>query len=428
MKHLFFFLLAFQLTQNSRAQWVVLNSTTTNDLHDVEFLNDNYGIAVGEGGTVLKTIDGGGTWANLNFSATDNFNGVALSGPDTIYVAGSGTLMPTVYRSTDGGLNWQKVLLDNSPISICTTPDADLFAASDYIYHSVDGGENFVQPYTFAGTVNPFTIQAVDNQTLHSGGNVAGIVTYSAMMARTANGGNTFWDLDVFSFPNANALSAFSFTHPDTGYIFMNDYDFFTPNDSSQLIRVFNFKLVPSLGGDSVWIFNYESLNLLFGDYVNDCKFFKDLIGYAVGPNGIVYRTKDGGVTWSDDYTGSNELFALSMTGENTGYAVGAGGIILKRDNATPVGQAEITAGSLSIFPNPAPGQTMLSVSVPNEEAAILQVMDLNGKLCREVAGIHLSTGINQMALDLSWLSPGAYVVSILTDHTVLRKKMDVVR
>ncbi|MEO6167515.1 MAG: YCF48-related protein [Chitinophagales bacterium] len=427
MKHFFFFLLTLGWMQSTMAQWSVLNSTTTNDLHDVEFLNNDYGIAVGDGGTILKTIDGGATWTNLNFSGPDNFNAVALSGADTIYAAGTGTLMPTVYRSGDGGISWQKVLLDATTISICTSSDGDVFAAAENIYRSQDGGENWLQQYVVSPTASPFTIQAADNQTVHMGANIGGIITYSAIMARTQNGGNTFWDLDVFSFPNANALSAFSFTYPDTGYLFMNDYDFFNANDSSQLIRIFNFQLVPALGGDSAWVFNYESLNLLFGDYVNDCKFFQDHTGYAVGNKGIVFRSMDDGVTWTDDHTGTSPLFALSMTDEKNGYAVGAGGTILKRGTATSAEHPEISAGTLSLFPNPADDQTMLSFPVPGEESAIIRIVDINGKICKQIAETNLSKGMNQIQLDLSSLSQGVYVISILTAHGLLRKKLEVI-
>ncbi|HUM45863.1 MAG TPA: YCF48-related protein [Chitinophagales bacterium] len=428
MKHLFFFLLALGWMQSTSAQWTVLNSTTTSDLYDVEFLNNDYGIAVGDGGTILKTIDGGATWTDLNFSGPDNFNAVALSGTDTIYAAGTGTLMPTVYRSGDGGVSWQKVLLDATTLSICTSPDGDVFAAAENIYHSQDGGENWLAPYVVAPTVSAFTIQAAGNQTVHMGANVGGIITYSAIMARTENGGNSFWDFDVFSFPNANALSAFSFTDPDTGYLFMNDYDFFSPNDSSQLIRVFNFQLMPALGGDSVWTFNYQSLNLLFGDYINDCKFFKDHTGYAVGTKGIVFRSTDGGVTWTDDHTGTSPLFALSMTDEKNGYAVGAGGTILKRGTATPVEDFDQSAINLSLFPNPAGDQATLSFPVSTEEKATIRITGIDGKICSELAAAQLSKGWNEIQLDLSSLSPGVYVISILTDHLFLRKKMEVIR
>lgn len=428
MKHLFLFLIILTITQNLSAQWSVLNSTTTNNLRDVEFLNENYGIAVGNSGTILKTVDGGTTWVNLNFSSPEDLNSVALTGTDTIYAAGTGSFGPTVYRSTDAGISWQKALINNSTISVCTSPDGDVFAAGDFIHRSQDGGETWATPYTVGPTVIPFSIQAGDNPTIHMGGNVAGIVTYSAIIARTVNGGATFWDFDVFSFPNANALSAFSFTHADTGYLFTNAYDFFNPNDSSQLIRVFNFQLVPALGTDSMWIFNYEALDLLFGDYVNDCKFFKDHTGYAVGQKGIVYRTADGGITWVNDYTDSIELFALYMTSENTGYAVGAGGTILKRDNATQVEAIKIQSGNLSLFPNPAADQTMISFSVEEEKAATLRVIDVTGKICKQVEGIHVSKGMNQIPLDLKLLSPGTYVVSILTNGAELWGKLDVIR
>lgn len=428
MKLVSLFLLMLIWAHNAWAQWMVMNSTTVNDLHDVAFLNEAYGIAVGDGGTILKTLDGGITWTNLNFSGINNFNSVALKGTDTIFVAGTGTLSPTVYRSGDGGITWQKVLLDASTISICTGADGDVFASASFIYRSQDGGETWSQPYTVAPTVNPFDLQAFNNQCIQMGANVGGIITYSAIIGRSVNGGNSFWDFDVFSFPNANALSAFSFTDVDTGYLFMNNYDFFTPNDSSELIRVFNFQLVPGLGADSMWVFNYQSLNLLFGDYVNDCKFFKDHTGYAAGSQGKVYRSIDGGITWTTDYSGSGEIFALSMTDDNNGYAVGAGGVILKRSIATTVEPFAYEAGNVTIYPNPVADQTIISFFTEADGTASIRVMALNGIHFHKQYGFPVSRGLNKLHVNLESLPSGPYVLSILTEQELFTERVEIIR
>ena len=40
----------------------VVSSQTDNNLNDVDFLDSNIGVAVGDGGTILQTADGGETW------------------------------------------------------------------------------------------------------------------------------------------------------------------------------------------------------------------------------------------------------------------------------------------------------------------------------------------------------------------------------
>ena len=53
---LFFFLL---VTQICFGQWVSQTSGTTNTLIGVSFTDTNYGTAVGDGGTILRTTNGG---------------------------------------------------------------------------------------------------------------------------------------------------------------------------------------------------------------------------------------------------------------------------------------------------------------------------------------------------------------------------------
>ena len=52
------------------AQWVTQNSGTTRNLNSVYFIGVNSGYAVGDSGTILKTINGGVSWALQNSNTT----------------------------------------------------------------------------------------------------------------------------------------------------------------------------------------------------------------------------------------------------------------------------------------------------------------------------------------------------------------------
>ncbi len=422
MKILFAILTLCIAALSVHSQWTPQNSTTTQNLYNIKFLNENYGIAVGDSGTILKTIDGGNTWTSLPFSAEDNFRDVDLLGNDTIFVSSVNATSPTIYRSTDGGLSWQKVLLDGLPISICTTEDDHIFAAASLIYESEDAGENWLNEYDFGGTTVPFTIQFVNKETGHVGANVGGFATYSAIMVRTVNGGKTWHELDVFSFPNAAALTAFSFTDQDTGFLFMNLFNLFSPNDSSQLIRVHDFQLTP-LFGDSLWMFDYDSLNFNFPDYVNDCKFFSSKVGYAVGNNGIIFKTTDDGNTWMNDYTGDNALFAIDMIDENTGYAVGEEGTILKLGFGTALNSPENFIQELSIFPNPSAEQSLLQFYLSKNAMVQIIIRNSSGKIMEEMSK-SLLKGNHSLILKTSSYREGLYMVQMSDGINSISRKI----
>ncbi len=118
------------------------------------------------GDGLLKTVDGGATWTALGQST---FTGMGISNvvvwpddPNRIYVAASGSVaglkptsvLPGIFRSTDGGGTWQAVAqvygettYPSSPSSLVISTDNKLYATFDYegLYVSSDGGETWSQ-------------------------------------------------------------------------------------------------------------------------------------------------------------------------------------------------------------------------------------------------------------------------------------------
>jgi hypothetical protein len=258
------------------------------------------------------------------------------------------------------------------------------------------------------------------------GSNIGGFTTYSAIVTRTRNGGDSWWELDVFSFPNANALTAFSFINPDTGYLFTNKFDFFTPNDSSVLIRIHNFELVP-IFGDSAWIFSYDMITN-FPEYITDCKFFSDHTAYCIGNNGPIYISPDDGVTWFKDYFGTNTLFALDMLDKDNGYAVGEHGTILKKGIATAVNASGLALNDLQVFPNPATDNITLMFSSNESTDVKITLSDLNGKIIIEEVKEKMLPGSNSIVLQTGLLTPGVYFVQLMSGEESATRKIIISR
>jgi photosystem II stability/assembly factor-like uncharacterized protein len=62
-------------TTDGGATWVAQHSGTTNDLHDVSFVDANTGTVVGKWGTILRTTDGGGSGGTGGTGGTGNTGG-----------------------------------------------------------------------------------------------------------------------------------------------------------------------------------------------------------------------------------------------------------------------------------------------------------------------------------------------------------------
>lgn len=93
-------------SENGGKDWTPQSSGTVRRLRSVFFVNPDTGWAVGHGGTVLKTENGGSVWTARNAGTAANLWSVHFVNPDTGWAAGEDS---TLLRTTDGGRGWQAV-------------------------------------------------------------------------------------------------------------------------------------------------------------------------------------------------------------------------------------------------------------------------------------------------------------------------------
>ncbi|MBX9785071.1 MAG: hypothetical protein K2X48_17430 [Chitinophagaceae bacterium] len=129
------------------------------------------GVMTSYGDGVYKSTDGGKTWKNIGLTNTRHISDIAVhpSNADVVYVASQGTVHGPnndrgVYKSTDGGVTWRKVLFVNdstgvSSLSMDMNNPRILYAATWQhqrlpwkvvsggngcaVYKSTDGGETW---------------------------------------------------------------------------------------------------------------------------------------------------------------------------------------------------------------------------------------------------------------------------------------------
>jgi len=124
-----------------------------NDLLAVDFVDANLGLAVGAGGAIIRTTNGGATWDAIapvtNYTVTD----VKFLTSQTAFAVGYEPLLalPVVLRSTDGGLNWSVTQLSgNGTVEALAVGSADVIylggEALDgdaYFSRTTDGGDSW---------------------------------------------------------------------------------------------------------------------------------------------------------------------------------------------------------------------------------------------------------------------------------------------
>lgn len=90
-------------TTNGGLTWATLPQTAGVNWNSISFINANIGYASGNGGIIRKTTDGGVTWTQQYTYTGTNFKSIHFSTPDTGCVVGeNGFIMGTI----DGGTTW----------------------------------------------------------------------------------------------------------------------------------------------------------------------------------------------------------------------------------------------------------------------------------------------------------------------------------
>ena len=139
------------------AQWSTTQAPIANWLGVASSANGSNLVAVydydlnGNGGIWVST-DRGADWAQTSASITAAWMGAASSSNGMTLVAVSGKAAGGIYRSTNGGTNWNPTLAGNDDFScVASSPDGTKIVAGAYtsstpIHYSTNSGANWITP------------------------------------------------------------------------------------------------------------------------------------------------------------------------------------------------------------------------------------------------------------------------------------------
>jgi photosystem II stability/assembly factor-like uncharacterized protein len=108
-------LLGFLLTASGGVnRWEEVPAPTSASLRGLSAVDEKIIWASGSEGTVIRTLDGGATWALRTVAGAEklDFRGIRAFDGETAFVMSSGNAedgMARIYRTTDGGVNWTLV-------------------------------------------------------------------------------------------------------------------------------------------------------------------------------------------------------------------------------------------------------------------------------------------------------------------------------
>ena len=122
--------------------------------------------AVGLSGTILRTTDSGNNWTNFAQSTSNQFNKIIKGENNELWVCGynNSSLTPLLLKSVDHGISWvNKFSIDSTALySITKTNNVILISGGKsipggiemFIYKSTDDGEQWSKILTLPGDIN----------------------------------------------------------------------------------------------------------------------------------------------------------------------------------------------------------------------------------------------------------------------------------
>ncbi|MCD4773248.1 MAG: T9SS type A sorting domain-containing protein [Bacteroidales bacterium] len=336
-------------TEDGGVSWEIQSSEETGRFMSIHFGNINSGWAVAS--HLIHTQDGGSTWDNIYTFPGDAiaFTSVYGLGDDSCWVTAFGG----IYFTANTGLTWEKQ--DSSSIrSLSFIDNTTGWAVGSQVILKTTNAGNTWEPLPGIAGFNPEKVCFV---TPLIGYMVASYSLTNQRVFKTQDGGLT-WEIVLAA--NGYNLDI-SFQNADTGYAFQAGYRvYMTTNGGMDWDVVFTPGYMNSSYGrsifadfDKVWLTvgNYNPSNVYFGDNLGDTwihqfpdgpthqdllatEFVNENTGWAVGNNGAVIKTIDGGISWISQNAGINQnLTDIQFLDENMGWVVGDTGIILFTQN-----------------------------------------------------------------------------------------------
>jgi len=352
-------------TTNGGNLWSKVNTGIFDSLLAISFSDKFNATAVGKGGIILRTFDGGISWTFLpSKQITPQFNGIAFPKGDTslgIAVGVGGAIM----RTTNGGAYWDLLPAirgnDLNGVAFQSPTELCVVGQNGIILRSFDAGLT----WQITGSGTSKYLKSVSFPTPDFGWTVGD----SGIVISTTNGGAS-WTTHPFS--KKRFFTGVSFPDSLHGYMCCEHGVYITtdagatwaePDDNTYYIRctgitapsadVVSFSYLPcqiifdpvipgllvSYGGVMT---SHDSgknwTNSEFNKFLQGIFFADELHGTAVGiyypgkePTGFIIHTTDGGNTWVQQDSHSNDnLFGVSFGTTQAGTVVGSHGNIIR--------------------------------------------------------------------------------------------------
>ncbi|MGB4593833.1 MAG: YCF48-related protein, partial [Coriobacteriia bacterium] len=322
---------------------LVTTGVTFADLTCVTFPSASVGYAAASDGTIVRTTNGGATWADVKTGGGQAFvgiafwdaaSGIAVTSDRQVWGTATGTSWSQINPDITANAGGTPQIKVNDVDSVPGTTDRAALAAGDPITFDenwygeqlwLTWGSGAVywgsQPVyesksylwdpeygdtAWVGEGEFFDVDFVDGSNGWAVGADYYSVTTTSTIVRTTNGGQN-WSKQCLG--SGATLQAVSFASTLVGVTTSADGRAFYTTD-----------------GGASWTAGASGVTVS----LNGVVMLDALNGYAVGNGGTVIKTTNGGVTWGPEVSGTTQdLLAVTAVNSTTAVAVGRAGTVV---------------------------------------------------------------------------------------------------
>jgi photosystem II stability/assembly factor-like uncharacterized protein len=407
---------------NCLCQWIQQSSGVTGPLLDCDFINQNTGWVCGDGGVILKTINGGINWVQQNTVVIKRLEGIDAVDANIVYCVG---WFQTILKSTNGGTNW--IIIRDGPSGMGSSFFKTYFlnANTGWLMHSGVGGGWILRTSNGGNTFDSVQINNSFPRDIYFKNALTGVLCANVAYVSRSTDGGASWNqvpLPLFEFeaPNLYRLS------------FVGDYGWTigeggTVNMGRLVYRTTDF----GMSWDSIGRVPYPAGEL------NYSVFFSSLsTGYAGGTTGYIFKTTNGGFNWLQQVVpidGFRNDFWFAN--DSIGWVVGGGGYILKTTNGGTYVNVEPISNLLpeefelyQNYPNPFNNSTTFEFDIVNNEVYKFEIFDVLGRKTNELFNEKLNAGKYKFSFDASHLSTGTYFYILSSAKIKKSRKLIIIK
>jgi photosystem II stability/assembly factor-like uncharacterized protein len=337
-------------TTDAGLTWNPQTSGSVQTLYDGAFVSKNKGWVCGTSngtfGTILHTVNGGLDWQEQVSSTPENLRAIEFITPDKGWAVGENGV---IVRTLDGGQTWTPqasgTLEDLNGIDFANQRSGTIVGNNGVYLQTGDGGETWTK-YTHQLSNN---LEAVDFRSRHGWGYVVGddnifdlsagnVEAYTQGWVLQSNEPEKLSDIEAVSVTEAwtvgNKGTVLRTTDAGNSWLPSN----FNNTDDLYTIEVIGNNIW--IGGDNNTLYKSEDQGLNWTAQVSHdpdiriekVQFIDESNGYykayddnaSIGNAYSLYKTGDGGQTWSKTTKPSNFISDFLFTDVNTGWACGS--------------------------------------------------------------------------------------------------------